>query len=107
MAYGEAIKAAGGSADWINLPDIGIKGNSHMVMQDKNSDQVAEVIQKWLTSKGIVGLRACPARDAARRGASQMRDPGCFTSVTGVPGLQRIIACCAAPGTRADYKSNQ
>ena len=52
--YGNAIKAAGGSVDLINLPDIGIKGNSHMVMQDKNSDQVAEVIQKWLVSKGLV-----------------------------------------------------
>jgi pimeloyl-ACP methyl ester carboxylesterase len=53
MAYGEAIKAAGGTADWINLPEIGIKGNSHMVMHDKNSDQVAEVIQKWLVGKGL------------------------------------------------------
>ena len=53
MAYGEAIKKAGGTADWINLPDIGIKGNSHMLMQDKNSDQVAEVINKWLVSKGL------------------------------------------------------
>ena len=53
MAYGEAIKKAGGTADWINLPDIGIKGNSHMLMQDKNSDQIAEVIQKWLVSKGL------------------------------------------------------
>ena len=26
--YGDAIKAAGGTVDWINLPDIGIKGNS-------------------------------------------------------------------------------
>jgi pimeloyl-ACP methyl ester carboxylesterase len=52
-AYGEAIKAAGGTAEWINLPDIGIKGNSHMVMHDKNSDQVAEVIQKWFVSKGL------------------------------------------------------
>jgi hypothetical protein len=53
MAYGEAIKKAGGTADWINLPDIGIKGNSHMLMQDKNSDQIAEVIQKWLVGKGL------------------------------------------------------
>ena len=53
MAYGDAIKAAGGTADWINLPDIGIKGNSHMLMQDKNSDQIADVIQKWLVSKGL------------------------------------------------------
>ena len=37
MEYGNAIKAAGGKVDWINLPDIGIKGNSHMLMQDKNN----------------------------------------------------------------------
>ena len=37
MEYGNAIKAAGGKVDWINLPDIGIKGNSHMLMQDKNT----------------------------------------------------------------------
>lgn len=53
MAYADAIKAAGGSVDWINLPDIGIKGNSHMLMHEKNSDQIAAVIQKWLVSKGL------------------------------------------------------
>jgi len=51
--YGDAIKAAGGKVDWINLPEIGIKGNSHMMMQDKNSDQIAAVIQKWLVGKGL------------------------------------------------------
>lgn len=51
--YGNAIKAAGGSVDWINLPEIGIKGNGHMMMQDKNNLQVAEVIQKWLVGKGL------------------------------------------------------
>jgi pimeloyl-ACP methyl ester carboxylesterase len=51
--YGDAIKAAGGTVDWINLPDIGIKGNSHMLMQDKNSDEIAEVIRKWLVGKGL------------------------------------------------------
>ena len=52
--YGDAIKAAGGTVDWINLPDIGIKGNSHMMMQDKNNAEIADVIQKWLVSKGLV-----------------------------------------------------
>jgi pimeloyl-ACP methyl ester carboxylesterase len=52
--YGNAIKAAGGSVDWINLPDIGIKGNSHMLMQEKNNAEIAEVIQKWLVAKGMV-----------------------------------------------------
>jgi hypothetical protein len=38
----------------VMLPDIGIKGNSHMLMQDKNNAEIAEVIQKWLASKGMV-----------------------------------------------------
>lgn len=51
--YGNAIKAAGGTVDWINLPDIGIKGNSHMLMQDKNNGEIADVIQKWLVGKKL------------------------------------------------------
>ena len=51
--YAEAFKAAGGSVDLVDLPDAGIKGNSHMMMMDKNSDQIAELIQKWLVSKGL------------------------------------------------------
>lgn len=52
--YVGAIREAGGKAEVIDLPDIGIKGNTHMVMMDKNSDEVAEVMQKWLVSKGFV-----------------------------------------------------
>ena len=51
--YVGLIKGAGGSVDFVDLPDIGIKGNTHMLMMDKNSDQVAEVIQKWLVGKGL------------------------------------------------------
>jgi pimeloyl-ACP methyl ester carboxylesterase len=52
--YADAIKGAGGSVDLIDLPDLGIKGNTHMIMMDRNSDQVAEVIQKWFERKGLV-----------------------------------------------------
>jgi pimeloyl-ACP methyl ester carboxylesterase len=51
--YAEAVEAAGGSVDVVMLPDIGIKGNSHMLMQEKNNAAIAEVIQKWLTAKGM------------------------------------------------------
>ena len=51
--YTDVLKAAGGSVDVVDLPDAGIKGNSHMVMMDKNSDQVADLIQKWLVAKGL------------------------------------------------------
>jgi pimeloyl-ACP methyl ester carboxylesterase len=51
--YGAALKAAGGSFEMLMLPDIGIKGNSHMMMQDKNNAEIADVIQKWLVAKGL------------------------------------------------------
>ena len=46
-------RPAGGSVDIDDLPDMGLKGNSHMIMMDKNSDQVADLIQKWLVGKGL------------------------------------------------------
>ena len=52
--YADAIRGGGGSVDLIDLPDVGIKGNTHMAMMDRNSDQVAEVIQKWFERKGLV-----------------------------------------------------
>jgi hypothetical protein len=53
VTYAEAFKAAGGSLDLIDLPDVCIKGNSHMMMMDKNSDQIAGLIQDWLAKKGL------------------------------------------------------
>jgi pimeloyl-ACP methyl ester carboxylesterase len=53
LEYGAAIKAAGGTVDVIELPLIGIKGNSHMLMQEKNNGQIADVIQKWLVAKRL------------------------------------------------------
>ncbi len=44
----DAIKAAGGRAAQIMLPSIGIAGNSHMMMMDKNNLQVADVVLKWI-----------------------------------------------------------
>jgi pimeloyl-ACP methyl ester carboxylesterase len=33
---------------WIKLADLGIKGNSHNMMQEKNSDAIAAAIHQWL-----------------------------------------------------------
>ena len=43
-----ALQAKGGRADLLNLAEAGFKGNSHMPMMDRNSDEVAALIQKWL-----------------------------------------------------------
>ena len=46
--YAAAIKAAGGDITFVHLPDIGIRGNSHMMMIDMNNLQVADVITDWV-----------------------------------------------------------
>ena len=51
--YAAVLKSAGGSVDVVDLPEAGIKGNSHMIMMDKNNNQVADLIQKWLLDKGL------------------------------------------------------
>jgi pimeloyl-ACP methyl ester carboxylesterase len=53
VVYSEAFKAAGGDFTLVDLPDAGIKGNSHMMMMDKNSDEIAGMIQKWLVDKKL------------------------------------------------------
>ncbi|MBI3515486.1 MAG: esterase [Proteobacteria bacterium] len=52
--YRDGVRAAGGSTDWIELPEAGIKGNTHMMMMDRNSDQVAGVIQDWIGKRGLM-----------------------------------------------------
>jgi pimeloyl-ACP methyl ester carboxylesterase len=42
------IKNAGGQAEMLVPADRGIRGNSHMMMQDKNSLQIADLILKWI-----------------------------------------------------------
>jgi hypothetical protein len=53
LAFAEGIRAAGGIADVVDLPKAGIKGNSHMIMMDKNNTEVAALIQTWLEGKGL------------------------------------------------------
>lgn len=38
---------------WMDLPEMGIKGNSHMLMMDNNNDQIAGFINDWLVEKGL------------------------------------------------------
>jgi len=42
------LKQAGVDNDFIRLPDIGIRGNSHYVMLERNSIEIAGVIADWL-----------------------------------------------------------
>jgi len=42
------VKAAGGDITFVSLPSVGLHGNSHMFMQDKNNIDVANVIISWV-----------------------------------------------------------
>ena len=43
----------GGDVSIVLLPEAGVKGNTHFMMSDLNNAEVADVIEKWLASKGL------------------------------------------------------
>lgn len=47
------INKHGGDATLVHLPEIGIKGNSHFLMGEKNNQQLADLAAKWLKEKGL------------------------------------------------------
>lgn len=50
-AFVEAINRAGGQAEIVRLPEVGFKGNSHMIMQDLNSLDVAAWLEQWIARR--------------------------------------------------------
>jgi pimeloyl-ACP methyl ester carboxylesterase len=42
------VNELGGDAKHLRLPDIGIRGNDHMMMMDTNSKQIANVMMDWI-----------------------------------------------------------
>lgn len=51
--FRQAVVRAGGRGDLLDLPAEGIQGNSHMVMMDRNADEVAARIQAWLSEVAL------------------------------------------------------
>ncbi|MBO6265421.1 MAG: hypothetical protein J6M57_05375 [Acidaminococcaceae bacterium] len=49
----EAVNRHGGDATLVHLPEIGIKGNSHFLMQEKNNDEIMRLALAWLKKKGL------------------------------------------------------
>jgi pimeloyl-ACP methyl ester carboxylesterase len=46
--YIDRINQAGGDASMLHPPDLGIHGNSHLLMQDRNNLQIADLILAWI-----------------------------------------------------------
>jgi hypothetical protein len=42
------LKQAGVDVAFVKLADIGLRGNGHMMMMERNSDAIAQVIIEWL-----------------------------------------------------------
>jgi hypothetical protein len=55
----EYLEQAGVHTTFIRLADIGIHGNGHMMMMEKNSDEIVQVIVDWL-DEAVGPLEARP-----------------------------------------------
>lgn len=52
-AFTEAINRHGGDATLVELPKIGITGNTHAAFADLNNVEIANHLENWLKSKGL------------------------------------------------------
>lgn len=49
----DAVNRHGGNVTIVNLPEIGIKGNTHFPFSDLNNLQIADLMSDWLKEKGL------------------------------------------------------
>jgi hypothetical protein len=49
----DTINARGGKAELLHLPTIGITGNTHIPMSDLNNIEIADLLSRWLSEKGL------------------------------------------------------
>jgi alpha-ketoglutarate-dependent taurine dioxygenase/pimeloyl-ACP methyl ester carboxylesterase len=53
-AWASELGSCGGAIDWLDLPTLGIHGNTHLLMMDRNNAQIAQLIQYWLEARGLM-----------------------------------------------------
>ena len=53
VAFAEQYNADGGDATVIDLPKIGLIGNSHFLFQELNNKEIADHIEAWLVFRGL------------------------------------------------------
>ncbi len=49
----DAVNKYGGQVTLIHLPEIGIRGNTHFPFSDLNNVEIADLVSKFLTDKGL------------------------------------------------------
>ena len=60
------LEQAGVHPPMLNLGAMGIHGNGHMMMLEKNSDQIADVIERWVQKAGAEKSAAATVHHAQR-----------------------------------------
>ena len=53
LKWQAVMKKYGGDVEIVCLPDVGVKGSTHFMMADLNNVEVADVMERWLKSKGL------------------------------------------------------
>lgn len=53
LEFAEAYNADGGSCTVVDLPKVGITGNSHFMFQEMNNKEIADHIENWLSEIGL------------------------------------------------------
>jgi pimeloyl-ACP methyl ester carboxylesterase len=48
QAYTDLLRSLGGDATTIWLPDIGLLGNGHTMVLERNNEKIADVIEAWI-----------------------------------------------------------
>jgi pimeloyl-ACP methyl ester carboxylesterase len=81
--YSATLKAAGVPVSMVDLPKMGIKGNSHVPMIDTNSDQVAGFVQKWLEERNLVNGKDDDEKVAGKPERSAPRPKSASNSSSG------------------------
>lgn len=49
----DAVNQHGGDVTLVHLPEVGIRGNTHFPFSDLNNIQIADLMSRWLTEKGL------------------------------------------------------
>lgn len=52
----ECVNRHGGNATLVELPKLGISGNTHFLMQDLNNKELADLFDQWLRDNGLAGV---------------------------------------------------
>ena len=52
-SFAESYRAQGGDATVIDLPKVGITGNSHFLFQELNNKEIADHVETWLKTRNV------------------------------------------------------